>query len=267
MMSSKPTAYPSLYETTPNYYPSSTFTTPGSQQPLSFTCLGNQVQSGQPPFFTYPRIFTNSPQGQGNIQMVNPARGKAATNFKEEAKALGAIQIIIGLMHIGFGVILGSMASIKKGVWGFASWSFIIGYPFWGGLSFIITGALSVSASNHLSPCLIKSSLGMNILSSIFAIIGLILLLLDVSINGEADQDYWAVLAGKGISAMLIIFSLLVIFITSTTVHFTTQAINTTDGSVQAIPIMYANSPLTTGSSTVAPKNAGYETCTLPQHH
>lgn len=42
---------------------------------------------------------------------------------------------MIGLMHIGFGIILGLMNVIYRQVWGFASFAFISGYPFWGGIS------------------------------------------------------------------------------------------------------------------------------------
>ncbi|KAM9078740.1 LOW QUALITY PROTEIN: membrane-spanning 4-domains subfamily A member 12-like [Megaptera novaeangliae] len=238
MMSSKPTAYLRICETKPNPYPPSYSMAPGSQQPLSFISLGNQAQSGQPAFITSPGTFTNSRQGPGNIQM--------------------AVQIMIGLMHTDFKIILGLMASIYNQVLGFASLSFTGGYPFWGDLSFTITGALSISASKQFSPCLIKGSLGMNTVNSVFAFFGVILLLVDVSINGLPNQDYWAVPAGKGISAMLIIFSL-EFCITCVTAHFASQAITNTSGSVLAIPIVYANSPLTTGWSSGPPRNDGHQ--------
>lgn len=46
-----------------------------------------------------------------------------------------AIQIMIGLMHIGFGIILGFMNVVYGQVLGFASFALISGYPFWGGIS------------------------------------------------------------------------------------------------------------------------------------
>ncbi|XP_031315381.2 membrane-spanning 4-domains subfamily A member 12 [Camelus dromedarius] len=264
MMSSKSTNHSTVYETTLSPYPPSNSMAPGSQQPLSFNHLGNQAPSSQPPFITSPGIVTNSQQSQGNIQMVNPIIGTRATNFKEEAKTIGAIQIIIGSMHIGFGIILGLMNVTYRNVLGFASLSFISGYPFWGGLSFIITGALCISACKQLSPSLIKSSLGMNIVSSVFVFIGLILLLVDVSINGQPNQDYWAVLAGKGISAMLIIFSILEFCLTCTTAYYASQAIINTNGAVLVVPNVYTNSPLTTGLPSVPPRNYGHLVLTPP---
>ncbi|XP_045642485.1 membrane-spanning 4-domains subfamily A member 12-like [Ursus americanus] len=249
MMSSQPTTQPRMYETILNPYPRSHIMAPGSQQPVSFIHLGNQAQSGQPPFFGSPGIITNSQQGPVNTQVVNPATGTETTNFREDAKILGAIQIMIGLMHIGFGIILGFMNVVYGQVLGFASFALISGYPFWGGISFITTGTLSILASKKLSPSLIKSSLGMNIVSACFAFIGVILLLVDVSINGLPNQDYWAVLSGKGIAAMLIIFSLLEFCTNCTTAHFAKQAITKNNRPVLVIPNMYAASPLAPGFS------------------
>jgi hypothetical protein len=88
MKSSRPT-YPGVNETTPNPYPPSSFMAPQSHQPLGFINLGNRPQIGQLPFIISPETFASSQLGQGNEQMLNPTIGKAATNFKEEAKALG----------------------------------------------------------------------------------------------------------------------------------------------------------------------------------
>ncbi|KAI5278036.1 Membrane-Spanning 4-Domains Subfamily A Member 12 [Manis pentadactyla] len=205
---------------------------------------GNQVHRGTPPFIPSLGAFTTYQQGQGNIQMANPATGIPITKLKEEAKILGAIQIVIGVMHIGFGIILGLMNIVYRGVLGFGSLTFISGYPFWGGVSFIIAGALSISAAKQSISSLIKSSLGLNIVGAIFAFIGVILLLVDVSINGTPSQDYWAVLSGKGISGILIIFSILEFCINCTTVHFASQATtNTNQQPVLVIPNVYATSP------------------------
>ncbi|XP_003826385.1 membrane-spanning 4-domains subfamily A member 12 [Pan paniscus] len=125
-------------------------------------------------------------------------------------------------------------------------------------LGFIISGSLSVSASKELSRCLVKGSLGMNVVSSILAFIGVILLLVDMCINGVAGQDYWAVLSGKGISAMLMIFSLLEFFIACATAHFANQANTVTNMSVLVIPNMYVRNPVTPASSSAPPRCNNY---------
>ena len=101
-MSSQPTTQPRMYETVLSPYPSSNIMAPGSQQPVGFIHLGNQVQSGQPPFFGSPGITTNSQQGQGNTQVVNPATGTTITKFREEAKILGVslLTMKILILHL-----------------------------------------------------------------------------------------------------------------------------------------------------------------------
>ncbi|XP_008069126.1 membrane-spanning 4-domains subfamily A member 12 [Carlito syrichta] len=255
-MSSKPTSHAEEYGALPSPYPSSNFMSPGSQQPLGLVNPRNQGQGGQPVFITSPGVLAGSQLGQATTQTINPSTQTAAINFKEEAKTLGAIQIVIGLMHIGFGIILGLLSfSIGQSL-GFASTAFLGGYPFWGGLSFIISGSLCVSASKEFSLCLIKGSLGMNIVSSIFAIIGVILLVVDMSINGTYYQVYWAVLSGKGISAILFLFSLLELSIACTTAHFANQTITNTNTAVLIVPNAYSNNPLP--PELVPPRNVGY---------
>lgn len=157
--------------------------------------------------------------------MPNGNTDTAAEKFMEDAETLGGIQIIIGCMHIGFGTILGLMNDVSRHIGGFASTTFIGGYPFWGGVFFIISGSLSVSATKEFCPALIRSVLVMNIVSSFSSLVGVSLLLLDMIINGEFDQESWAVVSGIGISAMLLIFSLLEFCIACTTVYFARKRI------------------------------------------
>ncbi|XP_045433595.1 membrane-spanning 4-domains subfamily A member 8-like isoform X2 [Pipistrellus kuhlii] len=126
----------------------------------------------------YPLIQPQVHQISGNPPGLEPpvSMQPAQRSFKE-AKVLGAIQILIGLIHIGLGIILGTLLPGT-----FVSVSFYGGYPFWGGILFIISGSLSV-ASEELprSSCLVS---------------------------------------GIAISAMLFIFSLLEFCIACTSAHF-----------------------------------------------
>uniref|UniRef100_A0A8C9K2B2 Membrane spanning 4-domains A12 n=1 Tax=Panthera tigris altaica TaxID=74533 RepID=A0A8C9K2B2_PANTA len=258
VMSSQPTNQPQTYETTLSPYPPSNTMAPGSPPPLGFTHPTKQAQSAQPPFFGSPGIITKSQQGQGNIQMVNPATGAATTNFREEAKILGAIQILIGLMHIGFRIILGLMDAIYGLVFAFLSFAFISGYAIRGGISFIATSALYILASKQFSPSLIKGSLGMNTVSAIFVSTGVTLLLLDAGMNGILSQDCWAILSGKGISALLIIFSVLEFCTNCTVAHSANEAITKTSRPVLVIPNVYATSTLAPESSSAPPRDDGH---------
>ncbi|XP_045873564.1 membrane-spanning 4-domains subfamily A member 8-like isoform X3 [Meles meles] len=68
----------------------------------------------------------------------------------KEAKTLGAAQILIGLIHIGLGSV---MVTVVSG--GYSAISLFGGFPFWGGIWFIVSGSLSVSAENQpQSSCL-----------------------------------------------------------------------------------------------------------------
>uniref|UniRef100_A0A8C8WTH8 Membrane spanning 4-domains A12 n=1 Tax=Panthera leo TaxID=9689 RepID=A0A8C8WTH8_PANLE len=214
VMSSQPTNQPQTYETTLSPYPPSNTMAPGSPPPLGFTHPTKQAQSAQPPFFGSPGIITKSQQGQGNIQMVNPATGAATTNFREEAKILG----------------------------------------------FIATSALYILASKQFSPSLIKGSLGMNMVSAIFVSTGVTLLLLDAGMNGILSQDCWAILSGKGISALLIIFSVLEFCTNCTVAHSANEAITKTSRPVLVIPNVYATSTLAPESSSAPPRDDGHLT-------
>nr|XP_012612462.1 membrane-spanning 4-domains subfamily A member 12 [Microcebus murinus]XP_012612463.1 membrane-spanning 4-domains subfamily A member 12 [Microcebus murinus] len=262
MMSSQPTSHHGFRETIPNPYTASSFVAPRFQQPQPLGSInqGNQAQGDQPPFTISSGTFAGSQLGQGNTQMTNPSMERVATNFREEAKTLAAIQIVIGLMQIGFGIILGLLRFSYGQNLGFISITFIGGYPFWGGLCFIISGSLSISATKETSSCLIKSSLGTNIISCIFAINGVILLLMDISSNVIDGQSYWTVVSGKGISAMLMIFSVLELCIACATAHFAQKIISNTSRAVLVIPAptVYANNPLPPEYSSVPPRNDAY---------
>ncbi|XP_014969549.1 membrane-spanning 4-domains subfamily A member 8 isoform X2 [Macaca thibetana thibetana] len=107
----------------------------------------------------------------------------------KEGKTLGAIQIIIGLAHIGLGSIMGTVL-----VGDYLSISFYGGFPFWGGLWFIISGSLSVAAENQpYSYCLLSGSLGLNIVSAICSAVGVILFITDLSIpHPYAYPNYYS---------------------------------------------------------------------------
>ncbi|ERE78960.1 membrane-spanning 4-domain subfamily A member 12-like protein [Cricetulus griseus] len=242
MTSSQTTTYPGMHVTIPNPYPPTSSMAHHPQQPLGILNVGNQVQTGQLPFITSPGIFTTNRFGPENVPTVHPAPVTTTTkaNFKDEAIALGAVHIIIGLMHIGFGVVLGLLNSYYYVSWAFYSIAFIGGYPFWGGVSFIASGSLSISAFKKFTPCLVKSTLTMNIISAVFAFVGVILFVVDLNINGYHYQNYWMVLSGRGIAGMLAIFSVLEFGVACAMTHFANQTrMHGSNRSVPTAPSMY----------------------------
>uniref|UniRef100_A0A2K5TMU8 Membrane spanning 4-domains A15 n=1 Tax=Macaca fascicularis TaxID=9541 RepID=A0A2K5TMU8_MACFA len=83
-------------------------------------------------------------------------------------------------------------------------------------LGFIISGSLSVAAEKNHASCLVRSSLGANILSAMAAFAGTAILLMDFGVtNWDVDRGYLAVLA---------IFTILEFFVAVIATHFGCQA-------------------------------------------
>ncbi|KAM9149059.1 membrane-spanning 4-domains subfamily A member 15-like [Pangshura tecta] len=142
--------------------------------------------------------------------------------LKAQPRTLGAIQILIGLIHVGFG-------GVSTTFFKYISVSGIVGYPFWGGIVFVISGSLLVAVENRGNICLVRSSRGINRISALFSATGIILFLTDLIINAShydhEDEKFHWLNALKGIKIMLLLLSILEFSIAVSTSYFASQAI------------------------------------------
>ncbi|KAJ8290068.1 hypothetical protein GJAV_G00008360 [Gymnothorax javanicus] len=122
-----------------------------------------------------PAVYTSPHQAP----QVTSLLGKF---LKGEPKALGIVQIMIGMMSILLGICM-AISADSIGVFS--------GIVFWGALFFISSGALSVAASDKLNKCRVKGALVMNIFSTITAGIAIILFSLDLVIEIRYHSCYY----------------------------------------------------------------------------
>ncbi|XP_005998391.2 membrane-spanning 4-domains subfamily A member 4D-like isoform X1 [Latimeria chalumnae] len=127
--------------------------------------------------------------------------------LKGEPKALGATQIMTGIITIILGIIRLKAPSCSVLV--------MLMAPFWSGISFIISGSLSVASANKPKVTLVKATLGMNIISAVFAGITIILYSIDLAFEWRYCRYNYGYVCTElsvlctGSKAILLILSLL----------------------------------------------------------
>ncbi|KAM9221876.1 membrane-spanning 4-domains subfamily A member 18-like [Dugong dugon] len=194
-----------------------------------------QVSHNPPNFIPGPMNTSN--QFQWNMSFGSFSTFDPKKFINEEVRTLGAIQILIGLTHIFAGI---NPLLYRPHFLNGAS-----GYLFWGGLSYVISGSLSVHASKDSSPCVVNSSIGTNIFSAICSLLGICILLADMIIAPTASMKVY--------SGSVFPFTLLEFCLTCVTSHFGCQANCRNYFANMTIPTIFSANPVNT---TNGPYNA-----------
>uniref|UniRef100_H0X219 Membrane spanning 4-domains A3 n=1 Tax=Otolemur garnettii TaxID=30611 RepID=H0X219_OTOGA len=144
---------------------------------------------------------------------------------KGELLALGAIQILNRALILALGVSLGSLQYVAQ-LQHFFFFTFYTGYPVWGAVFFISSGTLSVAAGRKPTRILMQNSFGMNIASAIIALVGIVLLSINLAVNSQAikscyssnspDLCLYTGSSSNGLVSLMLILTLLELCITIT---------------------------------------------------
>ncbi|XP_039506981.1 membrane-spanning 4-domains subfamily A member 12-like [Pimephales promelas] len=124
-----------------------------------------------------PQVTQHIVSGDDGQESRGAHRSTALTGFsKAQPKALGTVQIMIGVVVFSLGIIQTITYRHSR----ISVWS---GITYWGSLIFISAGSLSVAAQNKLHLCVVKASLIMNVISAITAATAVALMSIEMAIK------------------------------------------------------------------------------------
>ncbi|XP_077310746.1 membrane-spanning 4-domains subfamily A member 4A-like [Lithobates pipiens] len=233
-----PPHYNTLMSSTPSAVPS---VVPASNVPMASFF---QNVSPPPPTFYIPSstqalsVPTVAPQWRLSTiipQNMDPSSPFFQSFLKGKPKALGILVIVAAILEIGLGI---ALAFTEINI------TLPSGIPFWGPVFYIIAASLTLAAQKKPNICLIKGSLSLNIISSIFSMVAVILNIVDLATlrcyrynyyysNGYYHNDYEAqrqcenkLNAGYAVIALLLVINLLLFCVTVSTSAFECRSLS-----------------------------------------
>lgn len=179
--------------------------------------------------------------------------------LKAEIKVTGTLQILGGVMVLSLGIILAS-APISQHFSSVFSILLKSGYPFIGALFFILSGVLSILTEQRSTKHWVHSSLATSILSVLFALMGSIILSVNLLALSPASQQCQLSLSASpfayhgdcivakatltGALSMMLIYTMLELCLAvPTAVLWWKQAHSNFAGGVLFLPGNYKNKP------------------------
>ncbi|XP_073453273.1 membrane-spanning 4-domains subfamily A member 4D-like [Aquarana catesbeiana] len=177
--------YETILSSTPSAVPSAI---PALNVPV--TSFFQNVSPLPPTFYIPPStqalsVPTMAPQWQlSSIIPINmdPSLPFFQTFLKGKPKALGILVIVAAILEIGLSV---RLFYIRLTI------TLLSGSPFWGPVFYIIAASLTLVAQKKPNICLIKGSLSLNIISSIFSMVAVILNIADLAILRSYHYCYY----------------------------------------------------------------------------
>ncbi|CAM4650934.1 unnamed protein product [Leuciscus chuanchicus] len=157
-----------------------------------------------------PQVTQNIVTGDDGQETRGAQHNTALTGFfKAQPKALGTVQIMIGVVVFLLGIVHTSVFDYPIR---YPHLSLISGITYWGSLIFISAGSLSVAAQNKLHLCVVKASLIVNVFSAITAGIVIVLMSIEIEIissgGGRYGYDRSLKRYDLGISGIMLVFSI-----------------------------------------------------------
>ncbi|KAM3913841.1 membrane-spanning 4-domains subfamily A member 4D-like isoform 1-T1 [Leptodactylus fuscus] len=154
--------------------------------------------SPSPQEWNYPTVAPQWSVARVAAPNSDPSSPFYITFLKGRPKALGTVMIIFAILEIGLGFALVFTAftiTLPSGI------------TFWGPIFYIIAGSLSIAACAKPNTCLVRGSLALNIISSIFTIVAIILNVVDLGIGncnyGGSHNDKYCLYLLNGLYAVV----------------------------------------------------------------
>ncbi|KAK2857399.1 hypothetical protein Q7C36_005318 [Tachysurus vachellii] len=198
--------------------------------PVPFTNVGRG-------YTVVTQVIPSSTAEQNSTQTHSPLR----KFLKGEPKALGTVQIMIGLLTLLFGIVLATFHHHPQT-------SIVSRIVFWSPVFHITAGSLAVSASNKLNSCVVTATMMLNIFSTLSAGITIIILFMDLFVRygycfvGVEDRVINNIYASegmrKGITGVLLVFTLLQFCISIALLAFTCKATCTSEPTLNIINLV-----------------------------
>ncbi|XP_066442649.1 membrane-spanning 4-domains subfamily A member 4D-like [Eleutherodactylus coqui] len=197
-------------------------------------------------------VPTVAPQwGVGSV--VAPNTGSAPsfyqTFLKSKPTPLGIVLIVSAILEIALEISLFfSTPSITS----------ISGISFWGSIFYIVAGSLTIAAQSKPNLCLVKGSLALNIISSVFSVIAVILNIVDLAVGWYYIYSKYFKVNMRAVVAILLVLNLLVFCVSLSISIFGCRSLSEESTSSPQMFVIQNGAVFATNPSAVPVASSGF---------